>query len=134
MQTIHMVLNQLLKERKIEKLGLSPKTVYRLKRDGPASAPSLPKIPEGESQYLEKISWSSVNPAACCKASWHSNTGAGSENFRSPRICRNSCSPKKNVSPIMTSMPISTGWKSLKTQKDTRKYCSMIFTILISML
>lgn len=54
-QMIHLAINQLLKEKRIEKLGRSPKTVYRLPADtliGPVSVPDA--IPNSDLEFLEK--------------------------------------------------------------------------------
>ena len=53
-QTVHTILNSLLDEKLVEKLGRSPKTVYRLKGSQQSAQPVIPEIAETDKKFLEK--------------------------------------------------------------------------------
>lgn len=53
-QMVHTVLNQLLEDKIIEKLGRAPKTVYRFLEDRHKNVAAVPEISEKDREFLEK--------------------------------------------------------------------------------
>ena len=53
-QTAHIILNRLVEDKKVEKLGRPPKTVYRLRENIPVKAKATENIPEEARKFLDQ--------------------------------------------------------------------------------
>lgn len=130
---VHLVLLDLIEQHKIEKLGRSPKTVYRLITSNSPKPLEQLQLNQHESDYL-KMNFLLVDPAGnLIEGAEAFNVWCSQRKLPVSKTLQEFIQTQKNMNHITELMGLSMQWINLKAPKASLRYIWTIFSILIFM-